>query len=144
MQWVCVPQAHLHFVQITHNSNKMIRYIKTVAVYVSSQPDACVFYTEKLGLEVRRRESMGAEGEWLELAPKGGQTCLVLYPRAMMVEWESRRPSIVFHCSDVEQTFQELAAKGVQFKEIPKRMPWGVFAQFTDPDGNEFLLYSQA
>jgi predicted enzyme related to lactoylglutathione lyase len=122
----------------------MIKYIKTVAVYVSDQPAACVFYTEKLGLEIRRRESMGAQGEWLELAPKGGQTCLVIYPREMMPEWESRRPSIVFHCADVEQTFQELASRGVEFKEAPKKMPWGVFAQFADPDGNEFLLYSQA
>ena len=38
----------------------MIKYIKTVAVYVSDQPAACVFYTEKLGLEVRRRESPDA------------------------------------------------------------------------------------
>lgn len=121
----------------------MIKYIKTIAVYVSNQPESCVFYTEKLGLEVRRRESMGTQGEWLELAPKGGQTCLVLYPRAMMAEWESRRPSIVFHCSDVEQTFQELSAKGVSFSEPPKKMPWGAYAQFADPDGNEFLLYSQ-
>ena len=35
----------------------MIKYIKTIAVYVSDQSEAVVFYTEKVGLEVRRRES---------------------------------------------------------------------------------------
>ena len=121
----------------------MIKYIKTVAIYASKQQEAVFFYTEKLGLEVRRRESMGAQGEWVELAPKGGQTCLVLYPRSMMPDWETRRPSIVFHCADTEQTYAELAARGIEFRESPKRLPWGTFAQFTDLDGNEFLLHSQ-
>lgn len=87
---------------------------------------------------------MGPQGDWVELAPKGGQSCLVLYPRAMMPDWENRRPSIVFHCADVEQTYQELVARGVEFREAPKRLPWGIFAQFTDPDGNEFLIHSPA
>jgi lactoylglutathione lyase len=122
----------------------MLKYIKTVAVYVSEQALATSFYTEKVGLEVRRREAMGTQGEWVELAPKGGQTCIVLYPRTMMPDWEQRRPSIVFQCADAEQTYRELTARGVEFREPPKRMPWGVFAQFADPDGNEFLIHSPA
>lgn len=120
----------------------MIKYIKTVAVYIADQSKAIVFYTDKLGLEVRRREAMGPQGEWIELAPKGGQSCLVLYPRAMMPDWETRRPSIVFQCADTEQTYREMVDRGVEFLQPPQRMPWGVFAQFTDPDGNEFLLHS--
>ena len=37
----------------------MIANIKTVAVYVSDQKEALRFFTEKLGFEVRRTESMG-------------------------------------------------------------------------------------
>ena len=120
----------------------MIKYIKTVAVFVSNQSEAVSFYTEMVGLEVRRKEAMGPQGDWIELAPKGGQSCLVLYPRSLMADWETRRPSIVFHCADVEQTYRDLAARGVQFQQPPQRMPWGVFAQFADLDGNEFLLQS--
>ena len=120
----------------------MIKYIKTVAVYVSNQSEAVSFYTEMVGLEVRRKEAMGPQGDWIELAPKGGQSCLVLYPRSLMADWETRRPSIVFHCADVEQTYRDLAARGVQFQQPPQRMPRGVFAQFADLDGNEFLLQS--
>lgn len=122
----------------------MITYIKTVAIYVADQPSAISFYTEKVGLEVRRREPMGPHGDWVELAPKGGQSCLVLYPRGLMPDWETRRPSVVFHCTDAEQTYRELASRGVEFPQPPQRMPWGVFAQFADPDGNEFLLQSPA
>ena len=122
----------------------MIRYIKTVAIYVQEQEKAVLFYTEQLGFEVRRREQMGLNAEWVELAPRGGQSCLVLYPRSMMQGWETRRASIVFHCADAEQTYEELQARGVEFVEPPKRMPWGVFAQFHDPDGNEFLITSPA
>lgn len=122
----------------------MIKYIKTVAVYVSDQQASLVFYTDKLGLEVRRREAMGPLGEWIELAPKGGQSCLVLFPRSVMADWETRRASIVFHCSNAEQTWRELSGRGVEFRQNPQRMPWGLFAQFADPDGNEFLLHSPA
>ena len=122
----------------------MIKYIKTFAVYVSDQPEAVLFYTDKVGLEVRRRESMGPQGEWVELAPKGGQSCLVLYPRDLMPNWETGRASIVFHCADAEQSYRELVSRGVEFQKPPQRLPWGVFAQFADPDGNEFLLHSPA
>lgn len=36
----------------------MIANIKAVAVYVSDQKESLRFYTEKLGFEVRRTESM--------------------------------------------------------------------------------------
>jgi hypothetical protein len=49
----------------------MIANIKTVAVYVSDQTAALRFYTEKLGFEVRRTESMGSDGTWVEVAPRG-------------------------------------------------------------------------
>jgi uncharacterized glyoxalase superfamily protein PhnB len=40
----------------------------------------------------------------------------------------------------VEQTFKELAAKGVQFDGEPQKMEWGTFVTFRDPDGNRFVL----
>jgi hypothetical protein len=43
----------------------------------------------------------------------------------------------------VERTFQELKARGVEFSGEPKTEPWGTFATFKDPDGNEFVLSSR-
>ena len=62
----------------------MIGPIKTVGIYVRDQERAVEFYTQKLGFEVRRTLSMGPGASWIEVAPPGAQTCLVLYPKAMM------------------------------------------------------------
>ena len=118
----------------------MIANIKTVAVYVSDQKEALRFYTEKLGFEVRRTESIGRDGTWVEVAPRGAQSRVVIYPRTLMKDWEHRRPSIMFSCEDIEATYRELSRRGVKFTQVPKRMPWGTFAQFVDLDGNEFIL----
>lgn len=118
----------------------MITELKTQAIYVADQTIARRFYTEKLGFEVRRELSMGPAGAWLEMGPPGARSCVVLYPRAAMKDWEQRKPSIVFACKDVKETHRELSSRGVTFTQPPAAMPWGNFAIFSDPDGNEFGL----
>jgi predicted enzyme related to lactoylglutathione lyase len=118
----------------------MITNVKTVAVYASDQREAVRFYTEKLGFEVRRNQPMGPGGNWIEVAPPGAQSRVVIYPRDMMKDWQERKPSIVLGCEDVEATHRELSESGVTFTQEPKKMPWGTFAVFADPDGNEFVL----
>jgi predicted enzyme related to lactoylglutathione lyase len=46
--------------------------------------------------------------------------------------------NIMFDTDDIQATFQELKAKGVEFTEDPSKQDWGWWAQFKDPDGNEF------
>jgi len=121
----------------------MIRHIKTVAVYVTDQKRSLEFYTNKLGFEVRRNEHMGPNASWIELAPPGAQTCLAIYPRAMMKNWQELKPSVVFNCDDAHVTCEALAVQGVQITDQPKKMVWGTYAKFADPDGNEFLVVSQ-
>lgn len=118
----------------------MIRKIATVAVYVDDQQAAVDFWTDKVGFEVKRNEPMGPEASWVEVAPKGADSCLVLYPKKMMPNHAEMKPSIVFECVNIQQTFEEMKAKGVTFLEGLKVMEWGTFARFTDLDGNEFLL----
>ena len=118
----------------------MITNIRTVGVYVSDQEAALRFYTEILGFELRADHSMGRQGRWLEVAPPGAQSRLVIYPRAMMQDWDRRKPSVVFGCEDVEAEYRRSSQHGVTFNQTPTRMKWGAFAVFTDPDGNEFVL----
>ena len=118
----------------------MISNIRTVGVYVSDQDAALRFYTEVLGFEVRADRSMGRQGRWLEVAPQGAQTRIVIYPKAMMQDWDRRKPSVVFACRDIEAEYKRLSGLGVTFSQTPTRMKWGAFAVFQDPDGNEFVL----
>ena len=122
----------------------MITSVMTVAVYVSDQEAALKFYTEKLGFEVRNNQPMGPQGNWLEVAPPGAQTRLVVFPRSMMEDWEQRKPSIVFGCEDVEAAHRELSERGVDFKQTPTEEAWGTYAVFADPEGNEFVLVEGA
>jgi uncharacterized glyoxalase superfamily protein PhnB len=43
----------------------------------------------------------------------------------------------------VHKTYDELAARGVEFAGPPKKEPWGSFVTFKDPDGNQFVLSSR-
>lgn len=118
----------------------MITKIATAAVYVEDQQKAKAFWSEKAGFEIRADHPMGPSASWLEVAPPGAESCLVIYPRAMMQGWESMKPSIVFQCDDIEGTYEQMKANGVKFLEAPNKMPWGTYARFADEDGNEFLL----
>ena len=118
----------------------MIAAIATVAVYVEDQERALAFWTRQVGFTVHRTRSMGPAGSWIEVGPRDGTSCLVLYPKAMMPDWAERKPSIVFRCDDVERTYHELADRGVHFSQPPRKMAWGLFASFKDVDGNELGL----
>jgi lactoylglutathione lyase len=118
----------------------MIKQIATVAIYVEDQQKAKTFWTEKVGFEVVADHPMGPNAFWLEVAPRGAETRLVLYPKAMMQDADSKKASIVFQCEDIMGTYEKLKANGVEFLSEPKEMQWGKFVQFKDEDGNEFLL----
>jgi lactoylglutathione lyase len=117
--------------------------IKTVGIYVEDQQRAVEFYTEKLGFTVRRSLPMGPGANWVEVSPPRAESSLVLYPKSMMENWAELKPSVVFHCSEVEETCRRLESAGVNITMPPTPLPWGTFAKFADPDGNEFGLTSQ-
>jgi uncharacterized glyoxalase superfamily protein PhnB len=47
-----------------------------------------------------------------------------------------------FACDDVQATYRQLAARGVEFVSQPQKQPWGEFAILKDPDGNQLLISS--
>lgn len=118
----------------------MITNIGTVAVYVEDQQKAKEFWTKKVGFKVITEQQMGPKAMWLEVAPENAQSRLVIYPKSMMQGSEKMTASIVFECNDVLETYKNMKANGVKFKEEPKEMPWGTYAQFSDEDGNEYLI----
>ena len=121
----------------------MIGPIKTVGIYVEDQARAIEFYVGILGFEVRRRMQMGADAEWVEVAPPAAETCLVIYPRALMPDWSERKASLVFYCADVRGTVDQLSERGVTVAMEPGDLPWGTFAAIEDPDGNRLGLTDQ-
>lgn len=118
-----------------------IKHIATVGVYVADQAAAERFWTDKIGFEVKAKHDMGKGSYWLEVGPAGAQSQLVIYPKTLMTNWKELKPSIVFVCEDVQAVYERLKEAGVKVG-APKKMQWGTFCQFTDPDGNEFVIKS--
>ncbi len=121
----------------------MFGAIKTVAVYVADPQAAKRFYVEHLAFEVRRELPMGPDACWLEVAPPGAETCLVIYPRTATPDWAQRKTSIVFYCADITSTIETLRSRGVTIAMEPNALPWGKFAAIEDPDGNVIGLTEQ-
>jgi lactoylglutathione lyase len=122
----------------------MIHHVATVAVYVRDQDAAVEFYVDKLGFELRADRSMGPGPRWIEVAPPGAQTSIVLATKDFPVGSEEKiggYTEIQLEAEDIEGTYEELTRRGAAFTVKPELQPWGRWhSQFVDPDGNEFYL----
>ncbi|HLI45603.1 MAG TPA: VOC family protein [Geobacterales bacterium] len=113
----------------------MIHRFYSVAVVVSDANKAAEWYKEKLGFEVVEKM-----GHWITVAPKGSGTVLHLCQGPPL---EPGNTGILFLCEDVVKTVEELKKKGVKITKEPKDEGFGIYAMFSDPDGNVFWLMQE-
>jgi predicted enzyme related to lactoylglutathione lyase len=116
-----------------------IAQIRTITVPVSDQDVALKFYTDTLGFEVKTDQSFGGN-RWLEVAPAGGGSAVVLHP-GMPGTAPGSSNGVVLVSDDLDADCRALLDAGVRV-DGPEAMPWGRQATFTDPDGNGFVLSS--
>jgi len=48
-----------------------------------------------------------------------------------------------FWSDNVQKTYEQMKAKGVEFVQPPKTEAWGTSSIFKDVDGNQFVLGSK-
>ena len=120
----------------------MIRAIKFVSIPVRDQDASLKFFTEKVGFKVATDQPFNEKQRWIELRIGHSQTRVVLFTP----EGHEERIGTFFNgsiaCDDVEATYRQLRQRGVEFIQEPQKQPWGTFAKFKDPDGNQFVLSS--
>lgn len=120
----------------------MISHVKFVSIPTHDQDRALKFWTEKVGFRVFTDQPFNEKQRWIELRIGSSETRLVLFTFD-----QGMKPGGSFNgalaCDSVERTYQELLAQGVEFVSPPTKQPWGMFAIFKDPDGNQFVLSSQ-
>ena len=129
----------------------MLTNIGTITVHVTDQDKALAFYTEKLRFEARTDMPMGPDQRWIEVAPPGAQTRILLYkptpeaPGADSYEVAKakigKNTGMVLEVDDIEATFAELKAKGVTIIDEPTQQPWGWWGVFADQDGNSYGVH---
>jgi catechol 2,3-dioxygenase-like lactoylglutathione lyase family enzyme len=117
--------------------------VVSVSVPVSDQEQARDFYVDTLGFELQVDNSWREGMRWIEVAPEGSATSLVL------VSWsESLLPSlyrvIVITTEDIQEIYEEFSAKGVFFDLPPTELSNGTQAMFRDPDGNALVLWDHS
>lgn len=81
---------------------------------MEDQQEAVEFWTQKVGFVVQRDQPMGPKASWIEVGPKDAESCLVIYPKSMMPNYQELKRSIVFLCDDIETTYEQLKANGVR------------------------------
>jgi len=122
----------------------MITGIGKVVVPVDDQDRAREFWTTRVGFDLRRDDRYGDE-RWIEVSPPSGSPVLVLSPRPggeprPAVADELPHSPVFFDCADIEATHRELSERGVRFPAPPRRLPFGWWALFEDPDGTRYAL----
>ena len=118
----------------------MIRKVAKTGVCVSDQQRAVDFYTQVLGFTLVADESMGPDARWIEVGPPGAETTLTLWTPPGLEDRIGTFTGVVLSCDDIQATYEELRARGVEFEKEPRDQPGGVMASFRDPDGNTFVL----
>jgi predicted enzyme related to lactoylglutathione lyase len=118
----------------------MIKHIKFITVPVADQNRALDFYTDKLGFTIITDQPFDEKQRWIELRVPKAETRIVLFT---MDGDEKRIGSMMpatFACDDIDRTYRELSARGVEFVGQPQKQEWGTYAMFADSEGNRFVL----
>ena len=137
----------------------MLQQLANVQVWVNDQDEALAFYTDKLGFEVREDVTVPELGNfrWLSVGVPGQDVAIVLMavPGAPVFDDETRQQildllakgasgGLFFTTEDCRASFEELAARGVEFTQEPTEQPYGVDAGFRDPSGNQFRMVERS
>jgi catechol 2,3-dioxygenase-like lactoylglutathione lyase family enzyme len=133
----------------------MIKF-DSAQLWVDDQDEALAFWTEKVGMEVRADVTVPEMGDfrWLTVgAPGQPEVSIVLMPvlpHPMLDEGTKEQlrdlvgkgfaGTIFLTTDDVEKSYEELMARGVEFVELPEKRPYGIDCSFRDPSGNHVRL----
>ena len=132
----------------------MITKMSHVLIWVKNQQEALEFYRDKLGFEVDTDAPIGENYRWLtmRIPTQPGFEILLMEPNpGMMLNDESAaqlRSLIdkgvlgggVFDADDIHKTYEELKARGIEFKGPPSVQDWGTATVIKDNSGNWFSL----
>jgi lactoylglutathione lyase len=113
----------------------MLTRVGTITVKVTDQDKALAFYSQKLGFEKRADQPMGPNQNWIEVAPPGAQTRILLYKATKDMPGDSsygdalakigKSTGMVLETDDILGTFTKLKSNGVIIIDEPQKQPCG-------------------
>ena len=118
----------------------MIKGVKFVSIASSDQQRALEFWTKQVGFVVHTDQPFNEKQRWIELRIKGAETNVVLFTPDEHAGRVGGFSNLSFWTDDVEKTYEEMKARGVEFVQPPKKADWGTAALFKDPDGTVYVM----
>jgi catechol 2,3-dioxygenase-like lactoylglutathione lyase family enzyme len=118
------------------------RRIATVALVVGDYDEAIGWYTEKLGFALAEDVDLGGGKRWVTVEPGNGGARLLLakadgeHQASRIGDQTGGRVFLFLETDDFVRDHQAMLAKGVSFKEEPRREAYGTVAVFADLYGN--------
>lgn len=121
----------------------MIRSISVAILGVGDQDVMRDFFVQRFGFTVTTDAEMWPGARWLELAPPGGGTGLVLNAAADFGRGPDGGYPMTFAGTDLAAAADELRAAGIPV-EGPTTEPWGTYLRVTDPEGRQLVVNDRA
>jgi predicted enzyme related to lactoylglutathione lyase len=118
----------------------MIKRIKFLGIPVRDQDRALRFYTEKLGFRILTDQEFSDKQRWIELSIPGAETGLALFTPDGHEDRVGSFVNTSWEVDNIERTYEELLARGVEFVGPPQKQSWGTFAILKDSEGNQIVL----
>jgi catechol 2,3-dioxygenase-like lactoylglutathione lyase family enzyme len=122
-----------------------------VALVVRDYDEAIAFFTQFLRFEVLEdstsKDRLGRDKRWVLVAPPGFRGTSLLLARASTPDETSRignqtggRVFLFLHTDDFWRDYREMTARGVKFREKPRKESYGTVVVFEDLYGNKWDL----
>ncbi|MUL40584.1 VOC family protein [Streptomonospora sp. PA3] len=131
----------------------MITRLGVAGVYVSDYTEAKRFFLDKLGFEERFDLRMDNGMRWLTVGPPAdpGFQLSLSVPGPPMHDEETAAAirglmakgalsAGAWNTDDCRATYELYSARGVEFLQEPREVPYGIEAVFRDPFGNWYSL----
>jgi catechol 2,3-dioxygenase-like lactoylglutathione lyase family enzyme len=125
----------------------MSRSIGYIALVVREYDEAIAYFTGTLGFVLVEDTTLGSGKRWVLVRPQNSQGTSLLLAKAANAEQASRignqtggRVFLFLHTDDFWRDYEQMKARGVNFREQPRQESYGTVAVFEDLYGNRWDL----
>jgi len=112
--------------------------LELVPVPVSDTDRAKDFYVNKVGFIADHDHKVKPGLRFVQLTPPGS-ACSIVIGEGISEMQPGSKQGLQMVVKDTRAIREELISRGVEVSEV-QEMPWGIFAYFSDPEGNSWAL----
>lgn len=123
------------------------RTLATVTIVVRDYDEAAAWYRKKLNFILIEDTDLGGGKRWVIVAPSARSGARLLLAKAVGDAQTARigdqtggRVGFFLETDDIARDYERMSARGVEFREAPRREAYGTVAVFADLYGNLFDL----